>query len=165
MKEHLRCAPVLVHPDYARLFLLYTDASDTGLAGVLLQEQDDGSHRVVRYLSRSLSRAEKNYPASQKEALALVWSVRTLRAYLIGTTFTILTDCSALRTMRTLADSNSRIMRWHLFLQPFTFGIKYVKGSENISDIFSRMDLTDLDEAALDFQLKDLYEAFWENNY
>ena len=62
---------ILAYADYKKPFRLNTDASEKGLGGILYQTQDDGTHRVITYASRSLSKTEKNYDAHKLEFLAL----------------------------------------------------------------------------------------------
>ena len=63
--EHLKAmcvsTPILAYPDYQLPFTLHTDSSIDGLGAVLYQKQD-GKLRVIAYASRSVSKAESNYP-------------------------------------------------------------------------------------------------------
>jgi hypothetical protein len=53
------------------------DASDFAVGAVLEQlDVSDGGWHPVEYLSKSLSSAEQNYSATEKEFLALVLSLR-----------------------------------------------------------------------------------------
>ena len=64
--------------------LLHTDSSTDGLGAVLYQKQD-GKLRVIAYASRSVSKAESNYPAHKLEFLALKWAVcEKFHEYLYG---------------------------------------------------------------------------------
>lgn len=59
LRSALTSAPVLAYPDYTKLLIVETDASDTGLAAGLSQKQD-GKLIVIAYASRSLCGAEPN---------------------------------------------------------------------------------------------------------
>ena len=76
LKERLTSAPVLTFPCPGGVFILDTDASNTGLGAVLSQMQD-GQERVLGYFSRSLSKTERNYCVTRRELLALVALVGT----------------------------------------------------------------------------------------
>ncbi|CAF4558551.1 unnamed protein product [Didymodactylos carnosus] len=65
-----------------------TDASTTGIGGVLHQVFPDGHLQPVQYLSRSLSTREQKYSVVEKECLAMVWCIGKLRPYLYGREFT-----------------------------------------------------------------------------
>jgi len=64
--------PVMVYHDYSQPFILPTDASEKGLGAALYQRQD-GNLRVIPFVSRTLTAAEKNYHlySSKLEFLAL----------------------------------------------------------------------------------------------
>ena len=51
---------VMAFPDFTKLFVLHTDASQEGPGTVLCQEQN-GKLRVLAYASRTLTPSEKNY--------------------------------------------------------------------------------------------------------
>ena len=63
LKEHCCTTPVLAYADYKKPFRLHTDASDLDLGAVLYQQDENDKNRVIAYASRTLSQAEKNYPA------------------------------------------------------------------------------------------------------
>ena len=67
-------APILGYLDYNKPFILFTDASEKGLGAVLSQKQED-QEIVIAYASRSLNKAEQNYPITEQEALAVVWAI------------------------------------------------------------------------------------------
>ncbi|GFO43321.1 Pol polyprotein [Plakobranchus ocellatus] len=74
VKKNLTSTPVLAHYCAGRETIIAADASNAGLGAVLLQIQPDGSRRLVSYISRSLTPAEKNYAVIEKEALAATCS-------------------------------------------------------------------------------------------
>ena len=101
LKDRLVSAPVLAYPNFsaeAGSFILDTDASQyQGIGGVLSQQQQDGTERVIAYGSRSLNDHEKDYCTTRLEMLALVTYVDYFCYYLLGRRFFIRTDHSSLR--------------------------------------------------------------------
>ena len=101
LKEMLIKAPVLSYPDFDKPFIIYTDASGIGLGAVLSQIKEDGKEHVIAYASRSLNPAEKNYSVTDQECLAVVWAIKHFQHYLGLRPFTIITDHSALKWLKT----------------------------------------------------------------
>jgi len=66
LKARLLQAPVLVHPDHSKPYLLHTDASDVGVGATLSQLDAEGLPRLVACRSRKLNHAQKNYPVHEK---------------------------------------------------------------------------------------------------
>ncbi|KAG8503507.1 hypothetical protein CXB51_001514 [Gossypium anomalum] len=66
LKARLTEAPILVQPEQGKEFVIYSDASLTGLGCVLMQEG-----KVVAYTSRQLKPHEKNYPTHDLELAAI----------------------------------------------------------------------------------------------
>lgn len=58
--------------DLNKRFRLETNASNTGLGAVLLQ---DGKR--ILYISRLLSNSERNYSITEKEVLAALWAIQS----------------------------------------------------------------------------------------
>src|SRR5271167_968001 len=67
LRNRLITAPILCYPDFSKPFIVYTDASGTGLGAVLSQKNDEGKEGVIAYASRSLNQAEKNYAIIDQE--------------------------------------------------------------------------------------------------
>ena len=86
LRRRLTSAPVLSYPDFSRQFILDTDASDTGIGGVLSQVDADGRERVVAYGSRLLTKPERRYCVTRRELLAVVTFTRQYRCHgILGT--------------------------------------------------------------------------------
>ena len=96
LKERLTQAPVLAFADYSLQFILTTDASDSGIGGVLSQCFDN-VEKPVMFLSRTLNQHEKNYATTHKECLAIVWCIKQCEHYLMANTFIVRTDHNALK--------------------------------------------------------------------
>ncbi|CAB0045367.1 unnamed protein product [Trichogramma brassicae] len=124
--------------DFARPFIVQCDASALAIGGVLSQVFDDGEHPIV-YVSRVLTSAERNYTTSEKECLALLWTIRKLRPYLEGYKFIAVTDHSALQYLRNLKDPTGRLARWALEMQQWEFEIVHRRGKvHELPDALSR---------------------------
>lgn len=138
IKNCLVSPPILTCPDFDKPFILQTDASAYGLGAVLTQKFEDGE-KVICFLSRSLTKAERNFTTTERECLAVLWAVEKLRHYLEGTEFTVVTDHSSLLWLDRLKDPTGRLARWALRLQQFTYTIVHRKGSEHVvPDYLSR---------------------------
>jgi transposase InsO family protein len=139
--------------------ILTTDASSCGIGGVLTQVRN-GIEKPVYFVSRKLRPTEKKFSSSELETLAALWCVERLHQFLYGRHFEIRTDHCALREVL-LGKSSSgssapaRISRWAARLMPYSFSVKYIRGSSNeVADGLSRLplDLTD-DNSYVDFSV------------
>lgn len=141
LKNALTNYPILDYPDFSEQneFILQTDASNFAIGAVLSNK----NNKPVAYTSRSLNKAEINYPTMHKELLAIFWAVRHFRPYLYGRKFKIRTDHKPLLYLFSLADPSSRLTKFRLGLEEYDFYIEYVRGSENVTaDALSRINLT-----------------------
>lgn len=140
LKAVLISRPVLAifNPEY--LTELHTDASASGLGGILLQRADDSKPlHAVAYFSRQTSKDEQHFHSYELETLAVVASLNRFRVYLLGIEFKVVTDCNALRTTLTKRDLIPRIARWWLLVQEYTFTIEFRPGSQLVhADALSR---------------------------
>lgn len=138
LRDCLCQEPVLQCPDFTLPFVVQTDASGAGLGAVLLQGEE-GNQLPVQYISRKLFPREIRYSTVEKEALAIKWALDTLKYYLIGKEFVLESDHRALQWIHKMKDTNARITRWYLSLQPYRFQVQYRPGCENvIADFLSR---------------------------
>ncbi len=96
--------------NFDQTMYLQTDASDVGLGGALLQKHGNTYH-PVRFISRKLKSAERNYSTIEKEGLAIVWAIEKLMVYLYGREFVLLTDHRLLTFITLSKMHNSRVIR------------------------------------------------------
>lgn len=140
LKECLVSAPVLSCPDYSKPFEIHTDASNFGIGAVLIQTIND-EERVIAYMSKSLSNQERNYSATEREALAVLVAVEHWRCYVEnGQRFIVYTDHAALKWFLKLNNPTGRLARWGVRLSAYNFEIRHRRGSDNVvPDFLSRL--------------------------
>ena len=121
----------------------YHHASEKSISAVLTQEG-----YPVMYLSRRLTDSESKYSNIEREALAIVWSMKRARHYLLGKKFLLRSDHKPLEYIfsprRELPKvTSARLLRWAIQLSAFDYDIQYEKG-ESIphADAFSRLEFT-----------------------
>ena len=122
------------------------DASPVGLCAILSQKsKESDDKKFVAYASRALTDVEKRYSQTEKEALAIVWSVEHFHLFLYGHQFKLITDHKPLEVIYGNRHSkpSARIERWVLRLQPFAFKVIYKPGKENPADYLSRHPTTE----------------------
>ncbi len=137
LKETFITAPILVHPDLSKAFVVEVDASTTGVGVVLSQQQANPAKlHPCAFFSRKLSPAEKNYDIGNRELLAIKLTLEEWRHWLEGAQepFIVLTDDKNLEYLREAKRLNP------LFFTRFHFSISYRPGSRNLkADALSRL--------------------------
>ena len=137
-------------------FRVETDASEFAIGAILTQAQ-----RPIAFFSRTLNKSEVNHSSIEKEAYAIVESLRHWRHYLIGRHFEVFTDQKSVSFMFDQNHSskikNEKILRWRLELASYKFDIIYRPGNKNIpADTLSRI------TAAInpEFDVKQLHDTY-----
>lgn len=128
LKEAMCSTPVLALPDFAKPFVIETDACATGIGVVLSQE----GHPVAFY-SKALGIVNQRLSIYEKEFLAIMMAVDRWRSYLLRGPFVIKTDHKALchlddQTLDT--ELQKKAMTKLIGLQ---YKFQYKKGVENKS--------------------------------
>ncbi|KAK8767927.1 hypothetical protein V5799_005292 [Amblyomma americanum] len=130
LKSALTSHPVLQLYNPKARTEVHTDACANGLAGILLQADENDVLHPVYYVSKKTSPAERFYHSSKLELLAIVWTIERLRPFLIGIEFTLVTDCQALVYLNATKTLKPQIARWFDMLQEYTFDIRHRPGSK-----------------------------------
>ena len=153
LKQKLTTPPILAYPDFSSTFLVYSDASDTAIGGLLGQIQHN-KEVVISYWSRQLTKAERNYSAIEREALAAVSTIKEFYPYVYGFSFKLITDHNPLTSLHSLKDVGGRLSRWIIYLQQFDFEVKYRAGKEHTNaDALSRIPPVDAVMPVMEYQL------------
>lgn len=137
---------------------LRCNASSVGVAGILMQKHKDKWHPVA-FFSKQCTYEQSKYHSYELETMAIAFSLRHFRIYLLDKHFTVFTDCAAVRATAQKKDLIPRIARWWLEMQEFTFDIKYRPGCNmNHVDYLSRHPVPD---DALVANIINLTESEW----
>ena len=99
LKKHFTEEPVLMMPDHTRLFQIQVNSSLFATGGILTQMDTNGDHHPCTYLSKSLTKEQRNYNTGDRELLAIVHMLKEWQHYIQGSghTTTILSDHDNLR--------------------------------------------------------------------
>ena len=138
LKKKLTEVPLLRCADPYLPYQLTSDASETGVGGVLTQT-DDKRCISIAYASRNLKLAEHGYGTHGRELLSITYAYKTWRPYLHGGKFMIMTDHRPLKYLDTHKTFSRRQARWVEFMQEFDYEISYIKGKTiTVADALSR---------------------------
>jgi hypothetical protein len=98
LKHVITMAPVLCIPQEDLPYLVEMDTSGVAL-GMVLSQQHEGSWHLVDFHSRSLTLAERNYPAHDSELLVIINSLKVWQHLLEGSNYDVVicTDNMALK--------------------------------------------------------------------
>ena len=172
IKKRLSEAPVLAVYNPERETRVASDASSVGLVieavtrigAVIEQKQSNGIWRAIAYASRSLTPCERKYAQIGKESLASVWACEKFSCYLVGKTFTLLTDYKPLLTLfgrKELDELPPRIQRFRMRLMRYEYKLDYVPGKElGTADTLSRYPVDEPTE--IDHEFVEIVET-WVN--
>lgn len=144
LKKAVATATVLRFPDFAKPFVLATDASLSGVGAVLYQPIGDerpSVDNVVAFSSSSLQPHQRRYNVYRRELLAVLHGLRAFRHYLFGIRFTLETDHRSLLFMQSHQhELSDTLSRWWDEITQFSFEVRHIPGATNLlPDALSRL--------------------------
>ncbi|KAL0149639.1 hypothetical protein M9458_055166 [Cirrhinus mrigala] len=106
-------APVLIHPNPTKPFVVEVDASDVGVGAVLSQRGPDEKLHPCSFFSRKFNPTQQRYGVGDRELLAIKWALEEWRHWLQGGSdpFTVWTDHQNLTVIRQTKQLNPRQAR------------------------------------------------------
>lgn len=83
LKEKMVTMLILVFPDWTKAFHVHVDVLCIALGVVLRQVGEGELDHPIAFMSKKLSKDEKNYSMTKHEELAMVYTIKKFRHYLL----------------------------------------------------------------------------------
>ena len=145
LKKAVKNSPDLTPPDYSRPFYVATDASNSGIGGVLYQpappDDDITPFNIVSIFSKKLNATQVRYAAYKKELFALVSCLRKFHSHIWGRTDTVvITDHKPLTYIFSQPEPSPAMRQWLDVLLDYKLEIRHRAGILHVApDALSRM--------------------------
>jgi hypothetical protein len=144
-KKAVMTAPFLQYPDFTRPFHVATDASNTGVGGVLFQPKLEDEYitpdNIVAICSKKLQDSQTRWSAYKKEYFGIVYCLRQFRPYIWGRNdLVVYTDHKPLTYVLSSTTLSHTVHGWFDELSEFNFKVVHRPGVLNVvPDCLSRM--------------------------
>ena len=139
LKDKLCEAPILCYPDSSKPYMLFTDASKHGWAGVLTQEfETEVKQKVLKelhpvaYVSGLFHGSHLNWAALTKEAYAIYLSVKKLAFYITDADITLRSNHLPLKRFLLKNTLNDKVSNWAVELETYRIKFEQIKGKSNV---------------------------------
>ena len=136
LKKLLTNSPVLSYLQPEGELRLYSDASESGLAGACFQVQNNVL-KPIGFCSRTLKKSEHNYSIFAKELKAAEWSISYFHHYLHGRPFKLFVDNKPLEKSATKTEVKT-LNRLQQLLLDYNFTVHRISSKDNPVDLLSR---------------------------
>jgi hypothetical protein len=152
LKAAVLLAPAKVAPDYTLPFHIFVDASDVGVACVLVQfrttPEGDMKPFAIHHHSRRWSAREARWSVSEREMYGIRYGLFKSKQWIQGhPDVTVWTDHLNLVT-GLWTHCSPKIERWRLFIESFQpFKLRHVRGTselQTVADSLSRLHVDNL---------------------
>ena len=120
-------APTLAFYNPQEELTIQCDASQTGTGAVLMQ-----NGRPIAYASRALTETKTRYAQTEKEMLAIVFSLEKFHQFLFGRSVQVESDHQLLEAIlqKPLSAAQRRLQGMMLCIQAYDINVRYKKGKE-----------------------------------
>ena len=107
LKNRVSQYPILVLPDFNKVFTIETNASNVAIGAVPSQEG-----KPVAFFSETLNEAKRKYSTYDLELYAMVQALKKWRHYLIPKEFVVYTDNHALSFLNSQEKISVKHLKW-----------------------------------------------------
>jgi len=150
VKQQIAQETMLTYPQFDQPFIVYTDASEKQIGGVVTQD-----NKPLGFFSRKLTDTQRRYPVTEQEILAITETLKYFKHMLFGHKITVRTDHKNL-THQLSTHSSDRVLRQRLLLEEYGVELEYIEGEKNVvADALSRLPTEEIFtfDAAVDYPL------------
>lgn len=144
LRRRLTEAVKLAAPTYSQPFHLFVDASNLGFGAALMQKDEAGEWVPLLFASKKACKTQAAWCPTDREVYAVLWGLRTVEKFILGSEIVVYTDHKALIHLDTAP--SAKLMRYALEIKGYGARIEHVAGTLNpVADWLSRLDLPDDD--------------------
>jgi hypothetical protein len=105
-------ASVLASPNYMKEFLNFSFSSEHTITTVLLQKNNEAFEKPIAFFSKILRDIELKYDILEKQAYAMVKSLKAFRTYLLHSKVISYVSTSSVKDILVQPDSDGKSGRW-----------------------------------------------------
>jgi hypothetical protein len=168
LKRYLLNTPVLAAPVKGCPLILYIATQSASVGALLAQHNDEGKEVACYYLSRTLVGAENNYSPIEKLCLALVFSLKKLRHYMLAHPIQLIARADPVRYVLNQPALMGCLGKWAIIMMEFDITYvpqKAIKG-QALADFLAAHPVPDDSPLVVDLPDEDVFtvdvESPWE---
>jgi hypothetical protein len=105
-------SPTLISLDYSKIFYIFSFASYDTVVAVLLQKDDDNLDHPIAFFRKTLRDAELRYDPIEKQAYALIKSLKSFRIYILHSKVIAYVPSPSVKDVLTQPDIDGKRARW-----------------------------------------------------
>jgi hypothetical protein len=143
--------PILVFPYWEKTFHVHVDALAIALGDILAQPEVGDLDHPIAFVIKKISKLEQNYNTTEREGLAMLYTLQKFKHYLLVKHFKMFTDHSALKYLVNNPVFGGRIYTWLLLFQEFDFEVivktrKLNAGPDHLSRVTNGKETMNLED-------------------
>jgi hypothetical protein len=127
IKRALNEALVLISPDYSEDFLIFSFTSFDTVATILLQKNEEGREKPIAFFNKALRDVEVRYEIMEKQAYALVKSLKDFRVYVLHSKVTASIPSVSVKDILVQPEIDGKRSKWIAKILEFDLEIRPTK--------------------------------------
>ena len=127
IKKALTKAHVLVSPNFAKEFMIFSFSSEHTIAGVLLQKNEQNLEQPISFYSKALRDSPIKYSIMEKKAYASVKALKEFKVYILHSHSIVFVPSATIKDILTQAEPDGRRAKWIATLLEYDIEIKPTK--------------------------------------